>query len=269
MAKKICFVVAPIGEPNTDIRKRSDQVLKHIVRPAVEPLGYEVLRADKIAEPGLITSQVIQHVLEDSLVVADLTDRNPNVFYELALRHAVRKPLVQLVRTGEKLPFDIAGMRTISVDHEDLDSVAEAIEEIGRQVTASEGKPGEIETPVAVALDLQSLRKSDKPEDRSLANILSELTEIRKQMGAVESRQIEASAVQQHIMRDMLERHELVNHETLSILMRTGAVSPGEVDRLMHRSLNPGSLRRRLTEPRPATAEALKPQDGKETPKQQ
>ena len=40
----------------------------------------------------MITSQVLQHVTEDALVVADLTGRNPNVFYELALRHAIRKP---------------------------------------------------------------------------------------------------------------------------------------------------------------------------------
>lgn len=98
-SSKICFVVAPIGEPDSDARKRSDQVLRHIICPAVQPLGYEPVRADQISEPGIITTQIIQHIIDDPLVVADLSGWNPNVFYELALRHALRKPYVQLYPT--------------------------------------------------------------------------------------------------------------------------------------------------------------------------
>ena len=87
---KICFVIAPIGEPESDTRRRSDQILRHVIRPAVKSKGYTAIRADEISEPGIITSQVIQHIVEDPLVVADLTERNPNVFYELAVRHAIR-----------------------------------------------------------------------------------------------------------------------------------------------------------------------------------
>jgi hypothetical protein len=80
MPDKTCFVIAPIGEPESEIRKRSDQILKHVITPAVQQFGYEPLRADQIAEPGLISSQVIQHIMNDPLVIADLTGRNPNVF---------------------------------------------------------------------------------------------------------------------------------------------------------------------------------------------
>src|ERR1043165_4065514 len=78
--EKICFVIAPIGVPDSDTRKRSDQVLKHVIRPAAISCGYKAIRADQIDKPGLITSQVIQHIVTDALVVADLTERNPNVF---------------------------------------------------------------------------------------------------------------------------------------------------------------------------------------------
>jgi hypothetical protein len=60
--KGICFVISPIGEEGTEIRRRADQVLKHIITPAAEECGYETIRADKISEPGMITSQVIQHL---------------------------------------------------------------------------------------------------------------------------------------------------------------------------------------------------------------
>ena len=99
--KKSCFVIAPIGEAESDTRKRSDQVLRHIIRPAVEVCGYQAIRADEIDKPGVITSQVIQHVVGDPLVVADLTETNPNVFYELAIRHAIGiAPRVLRYRAG-------------------------------------------------------------------------------------------------------------------------------------------------------------------------
>lgn len=65
--KKNCFVISPIGDPGTEVRKRSDNVLDYIIRPAVEPLGYEALRSDKISEPGLITTQVIRQIIEAPL----------------------------------------------------------------------------------------------------------------------------------------------------------------------------------------------------------
>lgn len=55
----LCFVNAPIGSDGSDVRRRSDQVLRHIIRPAVDECGYRAVRADEIAKPGLITSQVI------------------------------------------------------------------------------------------------------------------------------------------------------------------------------------------------------------------
>ena len=76
--KKICFVIAPIGEPESDTRKRSDQVLQYIIRPAVESFGYKAVRADKIADPGIITNQIIRHIINDPLVIADLTGQNAN-----------------------------------------------------------------------------------------------------------------------------------------------------------------------------------------------
>src|SRR6266851_3935883 len=78
-SRKICFIIAPIGDIGSVVRIRSDKVLKHIIAPAAIDCGYEPLRADQISEPGIITSQVIQHIVEDPLVIADLTGPNANV----------------------------------------------------------------------------------------------------------------------------------------------------------------------------------------------
>ena len=188
MAEKSCFVIAPIGDPESDTRKRSDQVLKHVISPAVQECGYKPIRADQISEPGMITSQVIQRIVDDDFVVADLTERNPNVFYELAIRHAIRKPLVQLIKKGEQIPFDVAGARTVHVDHHDLDSVEEAKREIVSQIHALENDSSQLETPISVSLDLQMLRQSENPEQRSLADVLSAISELRSGVMGIEKR---------------------------------------------------------------------------------
>lgn len=186
--EKLCFVISPIGDPDSETRKRSDQVLRHVIRPAVSERGYKAVRADEIDTPGLITSQVIQHVVNDPLVVADLTERNPNVFYELAIRHALRRPLVQIIQQGETIPFDVAGTRTVFVDHRDLDSVQDARNEIIKQVQVLEKDESDIETPISVSLDLQRLRQSTDPAERSRADLLSAVLDVRSSLSKVEQR---------------------------------------------------------------------------------
>lgn len=187
--KKPCFVISPIGPESSDIRRRADQILKHVISPAVDACGFEAIRADQISEPGLITTQVIQHIIDDPLVIADLTGSNANVFYELAIRHAIRKPLVQIIQKDEKIPFDVAGMRTIPVDHRDLDSVQEAKAEIERQVRSIlKKKPDEIESPISVSVELQALRHSENPEQRSLAEFVSAIADLRTDIAGIEKR---------------------------------------------------------------------------------
>lgn len=180
---RVCFVIAPIGEEGSEVRRRSDQVLKHIIAPAANECDYEAIRADRISEPGMITSQVIQHILEDPLVIADLTGRNPNVFYELAIRHAVRKPVVQVIQIGEPIPFDVAQSRTIQVDHHDLDSVANCRDQLVKQIQLAERDPTNVDTPISVAVDLQSLRQSENPLEKSSAEIISMLQDLRSKVG--------------------------------------------------------------------------------------
>jgi hypothetical protein len=68
----------------------------------------------------MIGKQVLEHVLRSKLVIADLSFHNPNVFYELCLRHATRLPTVQLIRANERIPFDIDQYRTIKIDTGDV-----------------------------------------------------------------------------------------------------------------------------------------------------
>ncbi|MCJ7511054.1 MAG: hypothetical protein MUP14_09255 [Dehalococcoidia bacterium] len=202
--KRVCFVIAPIDDEGTETRARSDQVLNHVIAPAAKECGYTALRADKISEPGLITPQIIQHLVEDPLVIADLTDWNPNVFYELAVRHAVRKPVVQIIQAGQRIPFDVAGTRTIELDHRDLDSADRCRGEIARQIRAVEKDVSQVDTPISVAIDLQSLRRSENPLEKSNAEIISMLQELRAAVGDLARGSAPELAIDPRVLEELI-----------------------------------------------------------------
>ena len=187
-SKPVAFVISPIGDPDSPERKRADQILKHLIKPVASELGYGVVRADKISKPGIITSQIIEHIINDALVIADLTDHNPNVFYELAVRHTIKKPVIQVIREGQKIPFDVAPTRTIPIDHKDLDSVEEAKKELMNQIKAVEEDPSLVDSPISVAVDLHSLKESDDPTRNTLAELRTYLEGISITVGDIRNR---------------------------------------------------------------------------------
>jgi hypothetical protein len=234
-----CFVIAAIGEEGSDTRKRSDQILRHVIQRVVSELGYQAVRADQIAEPGLISSQVIQHVIEDPIVIADLTEHNPNVFYELGLRHAVGKPVIQLIETGEPLPFDVGPVRTIFIDHRNMDSVERCREELGAQVAAIKNGTADADTPISMAIDLQELRRSGNPLEKSNAEILESLAELRRMMSAA--------------MRGMRNRvKEEVSEQLYLGALREAALSDAEENARHERVLTGNAAARLISERRAA-----------------
>lgn len=114
-----CFVIGPIGDrlaplgsPQRDTYENALQVYEHVISAACGQVGLTPLRADHIAAAGEITEQVFRHLYEDEIVIADVTDGNPNVMYELGLRHTRNLLTVQIGEYGS-LPFDVAAVRTI------------------------------------------------------------------------------------------------------------------------------------------------------------
>lgn len=171
-----CFFITPIGEEGSDIRRRSDGILKYIVGRAATEVGLEAVRVDQLADPGQINLQVVDHVLNAKAAVADLTGSNANVFYEVAIRHTARLPLVLIAEKGSVLPFDIANMRTIFFDHTDLASADECRQAIVEALkSAIDG--GIVDSPIGTSIDLSSMSSGNAVE-RGIADILSTLEEL-------------------------------------------------------------------------------------------
>lgn len=119
MQPKTCFVISPIGDEGSDIRQHANDFLELLVEPALAPFAFTIVRADRIARPSIISNDIVELVQQSDLCLVDLTFHNPNVFYECGRRHETGRPTIQLMKKGENLPFDVAGIRTIEYDLSD------------------------------------------------------------------------------------------------------------------------------------------------------
>ena len=120
---KKCFVVSPIGDPGSDIRKNADQLYQHIIKPVCEKCGFVAERVDEFNTSGSITQEILDALNDYDLVIADLTGHNPNVFFEIGYRTKSQKPIIHLKRREEVIPFDVSAIRTFEYDLTDLDMV--------------------------------------------------------------------------------------------------------------------------------------------------
>ncbi|GAP98537.1 hypothetical protein [Leptolyngbya sp. NIES-2104] len=150
----ICFYITPIGDEDSEQRRHSDLFLSSLVEPAVSELNLRVIRADKIGQQGLITTQIIEHVRRSRLVIIDLSFLNPNVFYEMALRHACKLPVVHIIRKADQVPFDVSQSRCIIIDNTDIYSFVPKIQtyqaEIATQARKALEDPEHRGNPITV-----------------------------------------------------------------------------------------------------------------------
>jgi hypothetical protein len=102
---------APVGSLENTVYTEAIEVLGAVIEPACKVFGITPIRADQIRRPGEIPDQVYRALRDWDLVIADLTDANPNVMYELALRHVTGKCVISISQ-HRRLPFDVGHVRT-------------------------------------------------------------------------------------------------------------------------------------------------------------
>ncbi len=104
-----CFVMMPFG-------KWFDRYYEEIYVPAIKEAGFEPVRADQLFSTGSVVEQIWEQIEKSKVLLADLTGKNPNVFYELGLAHAARKPVVFTSGELEDIPFDLRHLRVITYE---------------------------------------------------------------------------------------------------------------------------------------------------------
>jgi hypothetical protein len=169
-----CFVIGPIGETGSAIRAAADDFMEYIVAPVVshEDFKYDPIRADSLNEPGRITSQIIKLLMEADLVIADLTGNNPNVYYELCLRHALGRPVIHMASDGTTLSFDVRDNRTIFYTmHSRVAEGARA--ELEKQIRHIRKDGYKAMNPILETVGIVNLERSTVPEQAALGQLMS------------------------------------------------------------------------------------------------
>lgn len=104
------FVVMPFGPPY-------DDVYTEVIEPVGKDAGFRPIRADDMHGPGVILVDILREIRDSTVIVADISNANPNVYYEVGYAHAAGTPAILLANGGEQLPFDISGFRCIFYDN--------------------------------------------------------------------------------------------------------------------------------------------------------
>lgn len=132
-----CFVMMPFAEP-------IGGYYKAIYEPAIVKAGMRAVRADdEIFATGKVIDQIWSGITAAKVLVAELTGRNPNVFYELGLAHALSKPVVLISSNQEDVPFDLQHIRVIYYDMRDPFWGEKLIAKVSENVVSALKNPGE------------------------------------------------------------------------------------------------------------------------------
>ena len=100
------FVIMPFAQ-------EFEEIYNLFIAPTLIEAGFEVFRADDIVSQRNILEDIVRSIIESDLIVADLTGKNPNVYYELGLAHALGKSVILLIQSIEDLPFDLRSYRVV------------------------------------------------------------------------------------------------------------------------------------------------------------
>jgi hypothetical protein len=183
--KNHCFVIGPIGDEGSPERIHADWLYRGIILPVFDKhfVEWVVERADKIATPGMVSSQIINRLHDVELVVADLSFHNANAFYEMSIRHKVGKPIIHLIRKGEKIPFDVIPHRAIPFSHVHPDDHEVAREQL-RAAVAEAVQPGfQADNPIMHARARLEFEQNASPEMKMIAD---EIATLRARLDEVE-----------------------------------------------------------------------------------
>jgi hypothetical protein len=132
-----CFVMMPFASPLGEYYSK-------IYEPAIRKAGLNPIRADNdIFGTGKIIDQIWTGITSAKVLIAELTYRNPNVYYELGLAHALKKPVVLVSSNEEDVPFDLKHIRVIYYDMHDPFWGTKLIDKVAENILSAINKPEE------------------------------------------------------------------------------------------------------------------------------
>jgi hypothetical protein len=148
---KRAFVLMPFSPP-------FDSYYPHIFTPALEAAGFSVSRADDLFTPHPIMLDIQQSIVQADLILCEMSGRNPNVFYELGLAHAIGKPAILISRKHDDIPFDFRHLRVILYDYTEAGWESKLRDAIKRAAESAAESPDRWPPPLVPGSGLHVMR---------------------------------------------------------------------------------------------------------------
>ena len=104
---RVCFVIMPFSTTPSCTEEEWTEVFEQVLKPAVESSNLDYVCRRSVATRGNIVASIIQDLNDAYVVLADLTDRNANVFYELGVRHSLKTRSIIVAQKAKDIPFDL------------------------------------------------------------------------------------------------------------------------------------------------------------------
>jgi hypothetical protein len=185
--KKQCFVIGVIGDDSSPERIHADWLYDEIILPVFDRAGLRdwiVERADRIATPGMVSAQIINRLHDVELVIADLSFHNANAFYELAIRHKVGKPIIHMIRKGDRIRFDVIPHRAVQFAVVHPNDLKEARDKLSGAILEAIKPDFEPDNPITHARGKLEFEQKASPAMKVLAD---ELAALRGRIDNMES----------------------------------------------------------------------------------
>ena len=196
-----CFTIMPFGG-------WFDDYYAIIYKPAIEAAGLSACRADDLYRPSAIVTDIWNYTKSSKLILADLSGKNPNVFYELGLAHALAKPAILIAESMDDVPFDLRALRVLEYNKNQPrwgDHLQTRIEKAIREVVAA---PLEAVLPAFLTVRQDARPKPVSEQDKAFLEIKREMDLLRSEVSHVRMssrREVEPDEAKDRI-RGYLER---------------------------------------------------------------
>ncbi len=187
-AGKKCFVIMPFGKKKDVDGSEIDfnHVYQNLIKEAVEALGMECERCDEIIDTGSIHSKMFRGIFEADVAVVDITSLNPNVFYELGVRHALNKHVTLVIRRNvpQPPPFNINGLNVVSYEIDTEEKLEASRKVIREYVQTAMGKLS-VDSLVHQALDNLKVERKPRPIDKKEVYLYPLVNAPGKEIGII------------------------------------------------------------------------------------
>jgi len=213
--KGTCFVIMPFGE-------WFDEYYTSIYAPAIQAAGLDPRRTDDLYRPSAIVNDIWECTKAAKVILADLTDKNPNVFYELGLAHATAKPAVLVTASIVDVPFDLRGLRIIEYDKNDPDWGSVLKDNLERALRETLQSPLSAVLPTFLAEPPAGAQKEVSQHDRALLAIRQDVDML--------TREVRGSVLRSRNERDTISADQA---RRLIDQMCRGAVPDGAIVRAL------------------------------------